>query len=162
MPAVPFSDAQPPLILALDLGSSSLRAVLFDAQARLIEGHIASQPHAFRTATDGAAEDDANAVFEGVVHMIDGILNQIGRRSGEVGGVALDTYVTNVLGVGDDSLPVTPIYTYADTRAAAEAAQLRRQFSEAEVLDRTGCLLRASYLPPRLSWPRRARPHPLT
>jgi len=93
MPAVPFSDAQPPLILALDLGSSSLRAVLFDAQARLIEGHIASQPHAFRTATDGAAEDDAKAVFEGVVQMIDGILNQIGRRSGEVGGVAvLDDY----------------------------------------------------------------------
>ena len=161
MPAVPFSDAQPPLILALDLGSSSLRAVLFDAQARLIEGHIASQPHAFRTATDGAAEDDANAVFEGVVHMIDGILNQIGRRSGEVGGVALDTYVTNVLGVGDDGLPVTPVYTYADTRAAAEAAQLRRQFSEAEVLDRTGCLLRASYLPARFAWLRRARPDEL-
>src|SRR3990172_11560150 len=161
MPAVPLSDAQPPLILALDLGSSSLRAVLFDAQARLIEGLVASQPHTFRTATGGAAEDDANAVFEGVVQMIDGILNQIGRRSVEIGGVALDTYVTNVLGVDDDILPVTPIYTYADTRAADDAAQLRRQFSEVEVLDGTGCLPRASYLPARFAWLRRARPDEL-
>ena len=44
-------------------------------------------------------------------------------------------------------MPVTPLYTYADTRARREAQELRHELDFAEVYQRTGCPLHTSYMP---------------
>jgi len=42
--------------------------------------------------------------------------------------------------------PLTPIYTWADARAASDAARLRETFDERAIQQRTGCMLRSFVL----------------
>ena len=75
--------------------------------------------------------------------------------------MAADTFVGNVLGVDAAGNPVTPVYTYADTRNAADAQAWRAELGTAgaaEAHDRTGTLIHTSYLPARFRWLARVDP----
>lgn len=158
MPVVEISQIEPPLILTIDVGSSSTRALLFDRLGREVVGSEMRLARTLMMTPDGGAEDDADAACERVVRCIDGVLAMAGPRADQIGAVALGTYTSNVLGIAADGRPLTPIYLYADTRNAIDAAALRARLDEAAILDRTGCPLRTSYLPARLRWLQRTQP----
>lgn len=141
-----------PLVLVLDIGSSSTRAALYDATATLVAGTMIRAKSSFRTADDGTAEDDPPALLERVATCIDGALAAAGPLAAYIAGVGCDTYVSNLLGLDADDQPCTPIYTYADTRPTAAAVALRARLDENAVRDRTGCPLRTSYAPALLTW----------
>lgn len=150
-----------PLVLTLDIGTSSTRAMLFDAGAQPLTDYAIQLPYRVQTTPDGGAEFDASELFEAVVSAIDRLLEMAGPLAGKIGAVAADTMVTNIVGLDGDGQPVTPVLTYADTRAANAAAAFRRQFGPeetAQIHDRTGCLIHASYLPARFRWMAEARP----
>jgi gluconokinase len=147
-----------PLVLTIDIGSSSVRALIFDREGAPLVHTIAREPHAFRTAADGAVEDDAIALLDKVDRCVDVALRQAGPAASEIAAVAVDTYVSNVLGIDAGGRPLTPVYPYADTRNARQSQALREQLDEAAALERTGCLLRTAYLPARLLWLREADP----
>ena len=150
--------ALPPYVLALDVGSSSVRAVLFDGRGRPVRGVSARRPYRLRTAADGTAEADATQIFA----LITDCLDEVHARAGQAGirpaAVASCTLVSNVLGVDASGRPLTPVYTYADTRPAAEVRFLRQHLDEREVHRRTGCRFHTSYLPARFLWLRRRQP----
>lgn len=158
MPVIPHNQAEPPLILTLDIGSSSTRALLFDRQGREVADSETRLTHALQIRPDGGVEEDPAVVLERVTHCIDGVLAAAGPLAEQIGAVALATYVSNLLGISADGRPLTPIYLYADTRNAADAAALRTRLDEAAILERTGCPLRSSYLPARLRWLQRTQP----
>ena len=60
----------PPLVLAIDVGSSSVKAALYDAQAHVVAGTEASQGHMLHATTDGAAEEIAEHRVERVVDRV--------------------------------------------------------------------------------------------
>lgn len=152
------SQIDPPLVLTLDIGTSSTRAILFDGRARPVEGVPAQIPNQLHTTPDGGAEMDPAEILAGVIAAIDQALHLAGPLADQVGGVAMDTLVTNILGLDAAGRPVTPIYTYADTRNAADAAALRRELDLSAVIDRTGCRIHTSYLPARFRWLERTQP----
>ena len=47
---------------------------------------------------------------------------------------------------------LTPVYSWADTRSAAAAEELRSRVEESRYHARTGCPLHPSYLPAKLLW----------
>jgi gluconokinase len=144
--------AQDPVILTLDIGTSSMRAMLFDNKARAVPEHEARIKHEARTTPDGGAEFDAAELLDAAAQCIDHLLDQAGELAARVAAVGCTTLVSNVLGVDEAGVAITPVYTWADTRSAVVAAQLRMELDEAAVHDRTGCLLRSSYLPAQLRW----------
>ena len=152
------SSGEPPLILTLDIGSSSVRAMLYDRAGRALGGIAAQEHYALRTAADGRAEDDAGSALARAARCIDGVLRQAGPLAAQVGAVAVATLVTSILAVDAAGRPLTPLVTYADMRSDADAAALRAALDEAEIHDRTGCLLRANYWPAQLAWFRRTQP----
>lgn len=158
MPNVALADALSPLILTLDIGSSSTRAMIFDARARSIDDLEAREVHTLHTEPDGTAIDHADELVHRVVAVIDRVIAMLGDRSSDIGAVAIDTYASNLLGLDRSSGPITPIYTYTDTRPTDDAARLRAEYDEATVLNRTGCLVRSSYLPARFMWLARTQP----
>jgi len=144
-----------PLTLTLDIGSSSTRAILFDGQAQVVEGMVEQRSTAMTTTPDGGAVFDADQLVESVVGVIDALLARAGDRARQIGAVATDTLVGNVLGVDAAGNPITPVYTYADTRNAAEAQAWRADLGAAgaaDAHDRTGTLIHTSYLPARFRW----------
>lgn len=149
-----------PLILTLDIGTSSTRAMLFDRQAQPVAGMLVQISNELQTTPDGGAVFEAAQLLTGVVTAIDRILALAGPLAGEIAGVAMDTFVTNIMGLDAAGRPVTPIYTYADTRNIADAEALRDELGGlAAAHDRTGCLIHSSYLPARFRWLARTQPH---
>ena len=155
---VAAAHADAPLVLALDLGSSSVRAVLFDSSGRMVEGSLAAEGYVWTMPEPGAAEADPDDLVERLFRCIDRVLASAGPLAGRIVGVAATTMVTNVLGVGAHGRAVTPLYPYTDDRSEPDAAQLRQEADDAAIHNRTGCHLHTSYLPPRFRWLARTQP----
>jgi len=144
--------AELPLILTIDIGTSSVRISLLDRLGRAVEGCEARHLHEIRTSIDGTAETDPDGLLELVWHCVDEVMTKARHLGGEIVGVATCTFVTNILGVDKAGKAVTPLTTYADTRAESEVSGLRSEFDEEDVHDRTGCHFHPSYLPAYFRW----------
>jgi gluconokinase len=144
--------AESPLILSLDIGTSSVRAGFFDRSGRAIEGIETRQPLEIRTTKEGASETDADVLCELVWRCIDGVLGHAGYLKDQIRGIGTCTFVGNILGVDRNGRAITPLRTYADTRGDEEVVRLRAEFDEAEVHDRTGCHFHPAYLPVFFRW----------
>ena len=153
-----FGDARNPLVLVLDVGTSSLRAQIRDGQASAIPDLDIRVPHQVLRSSDGRATLDADQILTGVALAVDQVLERAGSLTQQLGGVAVATLVSNALGVDSQGCPLTPVYTYADTRSRADTEELRREVDGQDVHDRTGCLLHSSYLPSRFRWLNRTQP----
>lgn len=146
---------QTPLVLALDIGTTSTRALLFDATGQPVPDCIAQVANQLETTHDGGATFAPAPLFDHVITVIDQVLQRAGDRAKHIGAVVSDTFVGNIMGVNAAGEPVTPLFIYADTRNAADADALRHELGAAGMQashDRTGCLIHTSYLPARFRW----------
>ena len=139
--------------LVLDLGSSSTRAIAFDERARAIPGVLARQPVTFVSTQPGQSDDDPPHALARARRVLAGALQHCAERGMKrIDAVAIASYAGSLLALDAHGEPVTNIITYADTRAAAQAARLRETHNELDTLQRTGCRIRANYAPARLAW----------
>ncbi len=145
----------PPLILAIDLGTSSVRTALFDHHLRRVPGSMAQRSYAVTHGEDGAAEFDV-ATLETHLHLC---LNQTVPRAGQrpVQAIGTSCFWHSLIGVDARGKALTPVYTWADSRCREDAAHLREEMPEEPYHLRTGCMLRASYWPAKLRWLARTR-----
>ena len=150
--------APTPYVLAIDIGSSSVRATVYDAAADVVPGLSVATPHVTPTTSDGGAADDPFVLAEVVERTIDDLLALAGAAASEIVAVGLDSFVGNLMGVDDNGQPTTPVYTYADTRSMDDVAQMRRDLDAVDVHQRTGVTLHTAYAPARLLWIRRTSP----
>ena len=56
------------------------------------------------------------------------------------------------MGIDADGKPLTPIYSYADTRSAPYVAEMTDYFADCDLHQQTGCLNHTAYHPGRLQW----------
>jgi gluconokinase len=158
MSTIDVDAAEEPLILALDIGTSSVRALLFDAQARQVQIPVARRDTPLRVSQDGASELYPDQLLESLWSCIDECLESAGEAGEKIEGVAASTFVSNLLGMDADGKPVTPLMTYADTRPAEDVDRLKTRLDEAALHDRTGTHLHPSYWPARFVWMDREHP----
>ncbi len=145
-------------MLSIDIGTTAVKALLFDRFGRAVETLQWRSGFEIQTTTDGASEVDADALLDIVCKGIDAVLDKAGALRDEIAGVASCTFVGNILGVDRAGNPLTPLYTYADTRAEASTAWLKTAFDETKLHNRTGCRFHSSYLPARFHWLGQSRP----
>lgn len=157
MPPIALDRAKAPFVLVIDIGSSSLRGFVYDAQARQVSELHARQSYKAHTTEDGGAELDPAEMFEAYCRVIDNLVSMLAGRV-EVAAVATLTLATNLLGLDAHGVPVTPAYLYSDTRCAGAVAALRAAHDWTPIYRRTGAPLHTSYLPARLVWLREEQP----
>ena len=145
-------------VVSLDVGTSSVRTLLYDGQAREAPGFGAHLRYDLETTADGGVEVDADRLVALVVQGVDAIHQELKARGLRPRAVACCTFWHNVLGVGDDGRPTTPVLHPFDTRAAAAARQLAERLDSSRQHERTGCVLHASYVPAKLVWLAETRP----
>ena len=140
-------------VLSVDVGTSGVRAALFDDEGNQIEGAQATT----RRAVSDFAELDPDLLVEEVKKTVDTLVtNPVGAAS-QIDAIAISTFWHSLMGVDREGRPTTPLLTWADTRAVQDAKSLRGEFDEREVHARTGCRLHPSYWPAKLRWLRRER-----
>ena len=147
------------LVLAIDIGSSSVRVAVYDERAHAVPGLSVATPHVTPTTPDGGAADDALVLADVVERTVDAVLTLAGDAASQIIAVGLDTFVGNLLGLDSRDQATTPVYTYADTRSLKEVAQMRRDLDAVEVHQRTGVTLHTAYAPARLLWIHRTDQH---
>ena len=143
--------AVPPVVIGIDLGTSSAKAVAFDRRGTAVASH--STEVALHTDGD-RAEQDQDALVEAVVEAtaaVTGQLRQAGEgRQPEVRAIALSAAMHAVLAVDGRGQALTPVIGYADNRAAEQATWLRRAHPELAV--RTGTPVHAMSPLAKLRW----------
>ncbi len=149
------------LILTLDVGTSSVRAMLFatdgDMRGRPLPDSETQIKYSVDTTSDGGVTLDPAMLYDNTLKVIDGVLDKV-PGGDTVAAVAMDTLWHSTLGVDEGGENITPLYLYSDGRAAGAAATLRTMLDPRAVHDRTGCVLHPSYLPARLLWLSEAQP----
>ena len=126
-----------PRILAVDVGSSSVRAQIFDADAQ--EREVARRGY--------PDENDPARVLELVREAVDEAVG--GKEYDAVGG---SCFGHSLLALDDRGRPLTPILGWRDTRSADSAEWLARRVDAEAVHARTGCHIHTSYWPAKLAW----------
>jgi gluconokinase len=122
-------------VLALDVGTSSVRAQLFDEDGR--EADVLE-----RREYDG---NDADQAARLVLEAADG-------RWHRADAVGVSCFGHSFVALDADDRPLTPIVGWRDTRSAAALPWLRERVDADDVHARTGCHLHASYWPAKLAW----------
>ena len=139
--------------LALDLGSSSVRALVFEASGPLalsaVPGALARRPRQLVSQVPGQASFDGAAYFSDLVACLDE-LHGAGFLNG-VSEVALDCQWHSVLAVGADARPRTDVVSWADTRPHRPAPKCTPEDLEG-LRQRTGCAFAPMYWTWRVPW----------
>lgn len=144
--------------LIIDIGSSSVRALLVTPDIQVMEGAIVSRAHDFQTDTDGRATADAPTLQGLVEACVDDILQD--PRAGDIQAVGMATFVGNGVGLDADSQAITPLMSYADTRSHDDIPLLLEKIKgdSESYHQETGCMLHTAYLPAQLHWLQRTQP----
>src|SRR4029077_18220264 len=144
-------------VLALDLGTSSVRAVVYDDHGALVDATMSDLPYKVRTADAGEVSSDPDALVKLIAQSIDGALKAAHKEKVTILAVGVSCYWHSLMGVDRAGRPTTELLTWADTRSAQETRGMRTQFDERAYHARTGCFFHASYWPAKLRWLRDTR-----
>ncbi len=145
-------NSEPPYILALDVGTSSTRALLVDATGNMLPHVLAQRPYQLTISNDGEVSVDPDALVAIVAQTIDDALAMAGQLAERIGAVAIDTFWHALMGVDAGNRPLTPLILWEDRRPHGAALELRKRLDEETIHARTGARLHASYWPAKLRW----------
>jgi len=149
------------VVLALDVGTSSLRAGAYRRDGRLLVGSEAAWLYQPDVRSDGGVEVEAVWLLDRLAEVVDGAVARLARCPARPLAVAASHFWHSLLGINAQGRPVTPVWLWADTRAAGEIAGLSRRLSTPSSGDyhqRTGAPLHSSFWPAKLAWWRRYDP----
>lgn len=143
-----------PLVIALDVGTSSVRAALYDGAGAAVEGRFHQAKFRPSMTPDGGVEADAEELLNAATACIDAVHAE---TRAPIAAVGVCTFWHGLLGFDGAGEPLTPLYLWADTRSAPDVDILKSALDDRALHARTGCHLHTSYWPAKLSWLARER-----
>jgi glycerol kinase len=140
-----------PLILALDQGTTSTRAILFDAAGQALA--TAGRPLRQSYPHDGWVEHDAEEIFQASVEVLKAAVAQSGRPMSDVAAIGVTNQrETVVVWEKATGKPIHPAIVWQDRRTAATCERLREAGAEAQVTQVTGLLLDPYFSGTKIAW----------
>ena len=151
------SNLKTPIVLALDIGTSSVRSSLYDGAAKVLPGAMVKNERAVRTTEDGGAFIDAARALAQVVKAMDDLVKKCPAETGAVEYVAASCFWHSLIGIDETGAATTPVFTWAETRPAKYVRKLRDKLDETAAHNRTGCHFHSSYWTAKLLWLRQEK-----
>lgn len=140
-----------PLILALDQGTSSSRALLFGADGTLYAQH--GEAFALDYPQPGWVQVHAGVLWDTQRRAITGVLARAGVAPAQIAAVGLSNQRETVLAWDADSgQPLTPAIIWQCRRTTADCAALRERGLEATLRTRTGLLADPYFSATKMAW----------
>jgi len=137
--------------IGLDLGTSSLKAILIDAEhtvlAERTEPLKGSRPY------DGWSEQDPDSWCVAALNALDGLCNEI--DCSDVKGIGLSGHMHGATLIGPDDRPLRPCMLWNDTRSHAEAAAMD---ADPKFRNITGNVVFPGFTAPKIAWVRDHEP----
>ncbi len=131
-------------VMALDQGTTSSRAILFDASGRA----AAIDQYEFEQhfPKPGWVEHDANEIWESQLRAARGVLEKAGAKASDIAAIGITNQrETTVIWERDSCRPIHPAIVWQSRQTAAICDELRARGLEDEVKARTGLLIDAYF-----------------
>jgi glycerol kinase len=143
-----MSDA---VVLALDQGTTSSRALLVDLNGRIL--HSAGEPLTQHFPQPGWVEHDPTEIWQGLRTCIERVLAESGIASERVAAVGITNQrETTLLWRRDTGQPLHPAIVWQDRRTSDRCARLRGEGRTEQIQARTGLLPDPYFSATKLEW----------
>lgn len=134
-------------VVGLDIGTTSAKAAAYDREG--VEVAAAEQEYPLHSSGPRRVEQDPDEVLAGVCAVLGQVAGKARHLS--IAAVGLSSAMHTLLALDPAGQPLTPVVTYADNRAGAEAEALRRGDGLA-LYRRTGTPVHPMSSVARLQW----------
>lgn len=144
-----------PLLLGIDIGTSSSKAVVCTPEGRILAR--AERGHQLAMPRPGWAEHDAEETWWKDVRAL--VAQLVPGLESRIAGVCVSGIGPCVVPCDEAGQPLRPAILYGiDTRATAEVASIEARLGAEAILARGGSALSSQALGPKLEWIRRHEP----
>lgn len=138
-----------PVLLGLDIGTSGVRATLFDENGgEISDASIRINSPTLTLGASGVI--DADLLLEQVAQTIDALFAKLYEPIRRIDLISIACFWHSLVGIDDAERTTTPVLGWSDTRAANATEVLRTTLDEARFHVRTGCRFHPSYWPAKL------------
>jgi glycerol kinase len=138
-------------ILAIDLGTSSSRCILYDKDAQAIA--VAQQEFTQRYPQTGWVEHDAEEIWQSQANVIKQAIKEKGLKPSDIVGIGITNQrETTVIWDRQTGKPIHNAIVWQDRRTADECARLKDAGFEPFIQEKTGLLLDAYFSATKIKW----------
>jgi glycerol kinase len=138
-------------ILALDQGTTSSRAILFDQNGCI----VASEAHEFTQyfPEPGWVEHDPNEIWDSQLRALRGVISRAGIRVAEIAAIGITNQrETTVVWDRRSGEPVYPAIVWQSRQSLPVCEELKRRDLETLFRDRTGLVIDAYFSGTKIKW----------
>ena len=133
-----------------------MKVLVVDPDGRVVAS--GSRPYPLMRSDGGYAEQDPDLIVERTIQALERAADEARRAECRVEAIALSAAMHSLIALDDGGRPMTASITWADNRAAAQAARLRASAEGIEVYRRTGTPIHAMSPLAKLLWFRDEEP----
>ena len=138
-------------VLALDQGTTSSRAIVFDRQARMVAMAQRELPQHYPQ--PGWVEHDPEQIWEGQLGCARQALQQAGATAADLAAIGIaNQRETTVLWERASGRALANAIVWQDRRTAADCTRLRERGLEDEIRQRSGLLLDPYFSATKIAW----------
>ncbi|ASK61970.1 gluconokinase [Virgibacillus phasianinus] len=142
--------------LGVDIGTTSTKTVLFNKQGKVITSHTINYP--LYTPNPLVAEQNPDEIFDAVVDCMREVMKKNTADAHSLQFVSFSSAMHSVIAVDENNHALTNSITWADTRSAEHAQQIKEQHNGHEIYMRTGTPIHAMSPLAKLVWLRDTHP----
>jgi gluconokinase len=121
------------VVIGVDLGTTSTKAVAYDASGRPLGSHAV--PYPLQEPHPGYAEQDPDVIYDAVLATIRAVVAAV---PAPVAALSFSTAMHSLIGLDVDGDPLTPSVTWADSRSSSQAERIRAAAGGLALHRRTG------------------------
>lgn len=137
------------LLLGIDLGTSSVKAIMFDSATSSIKA-VAGREYAINHPAPDRAEQDPDEWWRATVEVVRRVTAEAGTN--EVTAISFSGQMHGTVLLGKDAKPIAPAIIWADQRTASTVAELTATLGAEQYAAVAGTLPAAGFMGATLLW----------
>lgn len=138
-------------LLAIDQGTTSSRAIVFDAHGEQVA--LAQQEFRQYFPKDGWVEHDASEIWDTTLSVCREALRRCGAEPADLAGIGITNQrETTVIWDRESGKPIHKAIVWQDRRTASVCTKLRQDGHEALVVERSGLLIDPYFSATKIAW----------
>ena len=116
--------SSPELILAIDCGSTNMKAALFDAGLARLAEHAVPVTYVVHDHETGVVEMDARCLWDASVELSKQVCRRARVETSDVDRISFTSQAQTFTGIDADGTPVIPFISWIDSRATEECGEV--------------------------------------
>ena len=144
------------MYLAVDLGTTGCRSIVFDSQLRQISDSY--REYGLITLENGWVEQDARLWWELTKETVREAVGKAGIPAETIRGMSVSSQGITLVPVDNEWNPLCNALSWLDVRAKSQAEKIEQDLGRVQMYQLTGKNIDAAYFLPKLLWLREKRP----